>query len=41
LGIAGSVLGADHLSLSWGLGKSGPQSGSLARELQLNYRMHY
>ncbi|PKO94712.1 MAG: hypothetical protein CVU16_01250 [Betaproteobacteria bacterium HGW-Betaproteobacteria-10] len=41
LGIAGSIFGADHLSLSWGLGKSGLQSGGLSRELQLNYRIHY
>lgn len=41
LGIAGSIFGADHLSLSWGLGKSGLQSGGLIRELQLNYRIHY
>lgn len=41
LGIAGSVFGADHLSLSWGLGKSGLQSTGLTRELQLSYRIHY
>lgn len=42
LGIAGSVLGADHLALSWGLGKSGiQQTGGLVRDLQLTYRIHY
>ena len=41
LGIAGSVFGADHLSLSWVLGKAGIQSTGLTKELQLNYRIHY
>lgn len=41
LGLAGSLLGADHFSLSWGLGKSGPQTGGLTRELKFNYRLHY
>lgn len=41
LGLAGSVLGTDHLSLTWGLGKSGMQSSGLLRDLQLNYRIHY
>ena len=41
IGIAGSVLGADHFSLSWGTGKAGLQVGGISRELQLNYRLHY
>ena len=41
LGIAGSLLGADHLALSWGIGKSGLQTGGLVRDLQLTYRIHY
>lgn len=41
LGFAGSLLGTDHLSLAWSLGKSGAQSPGLTRELQLNYRNHY
>ena len=42
LGLAGSVLGADHLAMSWGLGKSGmQQTGGLVRDLQLTYRIHY
>lgn len=41
LGLAGSVLGADHLSLIWGLGKSGAQTPGLSQEVQLNYRYHF
>lgn len=41
LGIAGSIFGADHLSLSWGFGKSGVQSNGLVRDLQFDYRFHY
>ncbi len=41
LGLAGSVFGADHLSLRGALGKSGEQGGALTRELQLKYRLHY
>jgi len=41
LGIAGSVLGADHLALSLGLSKSGMQLGGQVRDLQLTYRIHY
>jgi len=41
LGLAGSLLGTDHLSLIWSLGKSGAQSPGLTREIQLNYRNHY
>lgn len=41
LGVAGSVLGTDHFSLTWGLGKSGPQSQDRSRELLLRYRFHF
>lgn len=41
LGIAASVLGADHLALSLGLSKSGMQLGGQVRDLQLTYRIHY
>ena len=41
LGLAGSVLGTDHLSLLWSVGKSGAQSLGLTREIQLIYRNHY
>ena len=41
LGIAGSVLGGDHLNLNWGLVRGGTQTPGLNREIQLNYRKHY
>lgn len=41
LGLAGSLLGADHFSLTWGLARGGPQNGALTRDLNFNYRMHY
>ncbi|WP_083651067.1 tetratricopeptide repeat protein [Azonexus hydrophilus] len=41
LGLAGSVLGADHLALSWGLGKAGTQTNAPVRDLRLTYRIHY
>lgn len=41
LGLAGSVLGADHLRLSYGLGKSGLQSLGLTRLLEMSYRLHF
>lgn len=41
LGVAGSPLGADHLSLSWGAGKSGMQTNGLTRDMRLNYRIYY
>lgn len=41
LGIAGSVLGADHLNLSWSLVRGGTQTPGLNRTLQLHYRKHY
>ena len=41
LGVAGSVLGADHFSIAWGLSKSGLQSQDLNREVQVRYRLHF
>lgn len=41
LGVAGSPLGADHFSLSWGAGKSGMQTNGLTRDMRLNYRIYY
>lgn len=41
LGVAGSVLGGDHLSLIWNAGKSGAQTPGLSQEVQLNYRYHF
>ena len=41
LGLAGSVLGPDHLRLSFGLSKSGVQSLGLIRLLDLSYRLHF
>ena len=43
LGVAGSLLGTDHLSLLWGIGKSRAQAQAtgISREIQLNYRNHY
>lgn len=41
LGLARSVLGNDHLSLSWGLGKAGRETPGLSREIQLTYRYHF
>lgn len=45
LGLAGNVLGSDHLSLSWGMDKSGADSSSSAnrptRNLSLSYRLHF
>lgn len=40
-GVAGSVLGADHLRLAWSLGKGGNISGGLVRQLELSYRLHF
>ena len=40
-GIAGSVFGADHLSLAWRLGKAGTTLPGTTRNLQLKYRIHY
>ncbi|GKS85201.1 tetratricopeptide repeat protein [Acidovorax sp. SUPP1855] len=41
LGMAGSVLGSDHLGLSWGVGKSGLQLQGLTRSLLFTYRLHF
>lgn len=41
LGLAGNVLGPDHLRLSFGLSKSGVQSLGLTRLLELSYRHHF
>ena len=41
LGLAGNMLGPDHLRLSLGLGKSGVQSLGLTRLLDLSYRLHF
>ena len=41
MGIAGGVLGADHLGLSWGVGKSGLQVRGLTRSMLLTYRLHF
>ncbi|MBS1143158.1 MAG: repeat-containing protein [Proteobacteria bacterium] len=42
LGLVGSLLGADHFSLSWGQSKSGiQQNAGRVRDLNLNYRLHY
>jgi len=40
-GFAGSLLGADHIRLSWGLAKSGVQNQGLTRDLQFSYRLHF
>jgi hypothetical protein len=41
LGLAGSILGADHFSLTWGQGKAGVQAGGQTRELTFTYRIHF
>lgn len=41
LGVAGNVLGPDHLSLTWAMSKSGAQSLGHTRSLQVNYRLHF
>jgi len=41
LGVAGSLLGADHFSLTWGQSKAGVQTGGRTRDLNFNYRLHY
>lgn len=41
LGVAGNLLGADHLSVNFGLGKSGVESMSLSRSLYVSYRIHF
>jgi hypothetical protein len=41
LGLAGSLLGADHFSIAWGLSKSGLQSQDRSSEWQLRYRLPF
>lgn len=41
MGLATSIWGADHLSLTWGLDKSGLQTPGSTRDLQLRYRIHF
>jgi len=41
LGLAGSVLGADHLSISWNLDKSGLNNTGRTSEFVLSYRLHF
>ena len=41
LGVAGSVLGADHLMAAINFSKSGLNTTGTTRELQLIYRLHY
>lgn len=41
VGMAGNVLGPDHLRLGLALGKSGVQSLGLTRILELSYRLHF
>ncbi len=41
-GVAGSVLGADHLRLGWSLSKGGTRdTGGLTRQFGFSYRLHY
>lgn len=40
-GIAGSVFGADHLRIGWGLTRAGRSDGGLVRQFGLAYRLHY
>lgn len=41
LGVAGNVLGPDHLTMSWGLEKSGLRTDGPSREVQISYRLHF
>lgn len=41
VGLAGSILGADHFSLTWGQSKAGIQTGGQTSNLNFNYRLHY
>lgn len=41
VGLAGSILGADHFSLTWGQSKAGIQNGGQTSNLNFNYRLHY
>jgi len=40
-GLAGSVLGADHLRLGWSLTRGGRSEGGLVRQFGFAYRLHY
>ncbi|MBI2308271.1 MAG: tetratricopeptide repeat protein [Rhodocyclales bacterium] len=40
-GIAGSVVGGDHLFAGWKLGRGGTTTGGHVREVGLTYRLHY
>ncbi len=40
-GIAGSVFGADHLSLGWRMSRGGTRSDGLVREFGITYRQHF
>ncbi|MFT4242907.1 MAG: tetratricopeptide repeat protein [Acidovorax sp.] len=41
LGLATSVLGADHLRFSWGYEKAGLKTDGPSRELEVSYRLHF
>ena len=42
VGVAGSVIGGDHLGLTWGMSKSGLQlQQGLNRNLAFSYRLHF
>ena len=40
-GIAGSVFGADHLSIGWKISKGGSSGSGEVQEFGLTYRLHY
>ena len=40
-GVAGSVFGADHLSIGWKIGKGGSSGSGQVKEFGLTYRLHY
>jgi hypothetical protein len=41
VGVAGSILGADHFSLTWGQIEAGAQSGGQTQELTFTYRINF
>ncbi|MDP2882999.1 MAG: tetratricopeptide repeat protein [Azonexus sp.] len=41
VGLAGSIFGADHFSLTWGQSKAGIQNSGQTSNLNFNYRLHY
>ena len=41
VGLAGNVLGPDHLTMGWRLEKSGIRTEGPSRELQISYRLHF